>query len=271
MGGLQFVLRPGTAYAACICGSSSCGCGTTCCDGFTEFCCVLNRGYNYCPNGTVMGGWWKAEGSVYCNGPRYYMDCHATCKCQNGCGGGFPFCSPGCDGATCDCALGSCGNYVTSCFQFRYGQCNQEVACMGRIVCRVVTCVPPWEIDPTCTTANAQDDSTANQNAGCLTPGPTPPPKPPEAPMPATITFNGQYHVFDVDPSGVLIHRFYDPRVAGTSWNKELLASGCDPSRGPTVTDTFNPGELHVFADRPDGSQIHFWIMPPGSWSWEVI
>ena len=88
--GVDLLLRPGTAYAAvCRCGSSSCGCGTTCCSGFSEFCCSINDGFNYCPADTVMGGWWMADNSSYCGGPRYYMDCHATCGCTTGCGGGL--------------------------------------------------------------------------------------------------------------------------------------------------------------------------------------
>jgi hypothetical protein len=178
-GGVGFLLRPGSAYGAvCSCGNNACGCGTTCCAGYTEFCCVINGGYNYCPENTVMGGWWKADGSAYCDGPRYYMDCNATCGCTDGCGDGWQFCDPGCDGLACGCAEGTCDNYLTGCFQFRYGQCNQDVTCLGRIKCRVVTCVPPWEIDPSCTTVTAVDDGTANQNAACLTPGPTPPPPP---------------------------------------------------------------------------------------------
>ena len=47
---------------------------------------------------------------------------------------------------------------------------------MGRIVCRVVACVPPWEVDPTCTTAVAVDNGTAEQNVACWT---TAPPSPP--------------------------------------------------------------------------------------------
>ena len=31
---------------------------------------------------------------------------------------------------------------------------------MGAIVCRVVTCTPPWKIDSTCTGTDAQDDNT---------------------------------------------------------------------------------------------------------------
>jgi hypothetical protein len=173
--GADFVLKPGTAYATiCRCGSAGCNCGSTCCDGFTEFCCTLNDGYNYCPAGSVIGGWWRADGSAYCDGPRYYMDCNASCGCTTGCGGGWPFCEPACDGLTCECALGSCDQWATGCFQFRYGQCNQDVACMGRILCRVVACIPPWEIDPTCTTTNAQDNGTANMNAPCNTGTPFP-------------------------------------------------------------------------------------------------
>jgi hypothetical protein len=178
--GLDLALKPGTAYAQiCSCGSGSCGCGSNCCAGFSEFCCSVNGGYNYCPTNTVMGGWWKADNSSYCGGPRYYMDCNATCQCDTGCGDGFAFCDPGCDGTNCGCGPDGCDSYVTGCFQFRYGQCNQDVECMGRIVCRVVACVPPWEVDPTCTTTNAEDDGTAEQNEACWTPAPPSPPPPP--------------------------------------------------------------------------------------------
>jgi hypothetical protein len=178
--GLDLVLKPGTAYGlVCTCGNSNCGCGSTCCAGFTEFCCSVNGGYNYCPANSVMGGWWKADNSSFCGGPRYYMDCNATCTCTTGCGNGWAFCEPGCDETSCGCGANGCNSFVTGCFQFRYGQCNQDVSCMGRIVCRVVACIPPWEIDPSCTTTNAQDNSTAEQNAACWTPAtPSPPPAP---------------------------------------------------------------------------------------------
>ena len=178
--GVDLLLKPGTAYAAvCTCANTTCGCGTTCCAGFSEFCCSINDGYNYCPNDTIMGGWWKADNSSYCNGPRYYMDCHAVCGCTTGCGDGWGFCEPGCDGVTCGCGPDGCNSWVTGCFQFRYGQCNQQIDCIGRIVCRVVACVPPWTVDPTCTTTLAVDDSTAEMNAACWT---TAPPSPPPAP-----------------------------------------------------------------------------------------
>ena len=106
VGGVEFALHPGTAYGAiCSCGDLGCDCGSTCCSGFSEFCCVLNGGYNYCPTGTVIGGWWQANGSAYCSGPRYYLDCSAQCNCLSGCTGGFPFCDTSCDGTNCTCAL----------------------------------------------------------------------------------------------------------------------------------------------------------------------
>jgi hypothetical protein len=52
--------------------------------------------------------------------------------------------------------------------QFRYGQCNQNVPCVGPITCRLVSCVPPWEIEPTCTTTVAVDEGTRLHNAPCL-------------------------------------------------------------------------------------------------------
>jgi hypothetical protein len=171
--GLDVALKPGTAYGAiCSCGDTACGCGTTCCSGFTDFCCSVNGGYNYCPTNTVMGGWWKADNSSFCGGPRYYMDCNATCSCTTGCGDGFNFCDTECDGTNCGCGPNGCNSYMTGCLQFRYGQCNQDVACMGRIVCRVVACVPPWEVDPTCTTTVAVDNGTAEQTVACWTTAP---------------------------------------------------------------------------------------------------
>jgi hypothetical protein len=183
--GLDLVLKPGTAYGlVCTCGSGNCGCGSTCCAGYTEFCCSVNGGYNYCPTNTIMGGWWKADNSSYCGGPRYYMDCNATCQCDTGCGDGWGFCDTGCDGTNCGCGPNGCDSYVTGCFQFRYGQCNQDVACVGRIVCRVVACIPPWDVDPSCTTTNAEDDGTAEQNEPCWTPAPpSPPPVPCSSPL----------------------------------------------------------------------------------------
>jgi hypothetical protein len=170
--GLDLALKPGSAYGAiCECGNAGCGCGSTCCSGFSEFCCAVS-GANFCPENTIMGGWWVADNSSFCGGPRYYMDCNATCSCDNGCSGGFPFCETGCDGTACGCGPLGCDSYLTGCLQFRYGQCNQDVPCMGRIVCRVVACVPPWTVDPTCTTAVAVDNGTAEQNEPCWTTAP---------------------------------------------------------------------------------------------------
>ena len=181
--GVDLLLKPGTAYGAiCTCGSSACGCGSTCCAGFSEFCCSINGGYNYCPTDTIMGGWWRADNSSFCGGPRYYMDCHALCGCTTGCGGGWGFCDTSCDGVNCGCGPDGCNSWVTGCFQFRYGQCNQQIDCIGRIVCRVVACVPPWTVDPTCTTTLAVDNSTAEMTAACWTSAPPSPPPPPPPP-----------------------------------------------------------------------------------------
>ena len=94
--------------------------------------------------------------------------------------------SPAATESTCGCGPNGCNSYVTGCFQFRYGQCNQQIDCIGRIVCRVVACVPPWEIDPTCTTTNAQDNSHRRAERRVLDAGvphsrprhPVPPPSP---------------------------------------------------------------------------------------------
>ena len=164
-----YVLKPGTAYAAiCRCNNQDCECGSTCCDGYTEFCCTMT-GENTCPTDTVPAGWWKVDGSSFCTasgapGPRYYLDCNAIPA--GPCGpGGVTRLTDQCD---CSCADGNCGNRKACCTAFRYGQCNQSISCLGPIVCRVVTCTPPWRFDPTCTTATATDNNTRWHNRPCL-------------------------------------------------------------------------------------------------------
>jgi hypothetical protein len=191
------LLRPGTAYAfVCECASPDCNCSQLCCDGYTQFCCTIDGGVNACPPGSFAGGWWLAVGSEYCTGARYYIDCMGTCQ-GCGCSDGFQFC--GCDGLTCECALGDCDNRHVGCTEFRYGQCNTQIACSGRILCRVVTCTPPWELDLNCSTVAYEDDSTADHYAPCQD-GPTsfaPPAPPAVAAMSATKTGKG-YWIVDV-------------------------------------------------------------------------
>jgi hypothetical protein len=157
-----YILRPISAYAAaCQCRGQPCSCGTACCDGYTEFCCSI-YGENKCPSGTAPAGWWRAEGSGLCGGAsRYYMDCNQLLDAPNQC--------------SCSCANGDCNHRVTCCTHFRYGQCHQEIPQVGAIACRVVTCTPPWQIDPTCTSADARDDATRFHDAPCLHEAPKPP------------------------------------------------------------------------------------------------
>ena len=164
-----YVLKPGTAYAAiCRCNNQDCDCSAGCCDGYTEFCCTMT-GENTCPTDTVPAGWWKVDGSSFCTstgvpGPRYYLDCNAIPSGPCGAGG----VTRETDMCDCSCADGKCGNRKACCTAFRYGQCNQSIACLGPIVCRVVTCTPPWRFDPTCTTATATDNNTRFHHRPCL-------------------------------------------------------------------------------------------------------
>ena len=166
---IAYTLKPGTAYAAiCRCNNQDCDCGSTCCDGYTEFCCTLT-GENTCPTDTIPAGWWKVDGSSFCTasggpGPRYYLDCNAVPSGPCG-SSGVTRATDVCD---CTCAEGNCGNRKACCTAFRYGQCNQAISCVGPIVCRVVTCTPPWRFDPTCTTATATDNNTRFHHRPCL-------------------------------------------------------------------------------------------------------
>ena len=169
-----YILRPGSAYSALVKTPNSCPPNTKCGQAaWTEFCCTLT-GVNTCPPGSMIAGWWRAEypgtGPDHCDGSsRFYMDCNSDdchgCSC-----GGSGTCGNNCVDCNCECANDDCSYWKTCCTRFRYGQCNQDIACLGPIVCRVVTCVPPWEWDSTCTTTDAVSQSTWYHDAACLRP-----------------------------------------------------------------------------------------------------
>lgn len=175
-----YILRKGTAYAAFTTNCSDCPSGSLCCDGWTEFCCTMH-GPNTCPPGAMIAGWWRAEwpggGPDHCQGaPRYYMDSNtATCSC--GCGSSGT-CSDTCIDCTCECADGDCANREACCVRFRYGQCNQHEPCLGPIECPVVTCVPPWEWDSSCTKTDAVAQTTWYHDRTCLRPSTSNPARP---------------------------------------------------------------------------------------------
>ncbi len=155
--------RPGPPYTHI----TDCASGL-CTDGWTEFCCTINDGVNACPPDSFWGGWWRADYSSFCNGTRYYIDCMEYC-----CGpatGYQNFCA-GCQ--ECRCAKG-CDTRHVYCNYFRYGQCHTDIVASGPITCRVVTCVPPYAIDPACSTATLVDNATAEHTSPCIT-SPRPP------------------------------------------------------------------------------------------------
>lgn len=152
---LSYVLRPGTAYAN-VCGDGA-GCGT----GWTVFCCTVNGGANTCPPGSFAAGWWKADASAFCGGAaRYYIDCNR-----------LPSQPGACSCNLCHSGNGSCDQRRYCCNVFRYGQCHLEIGGVTPVVCRVITCTPPWQWDPACSASPRTDNRTGRHTAPCL-PGP---------------------------------------------------------------------------------------------------
>ncbi len=156
---LRYLLYPGSALA--VIAPWSCASGE-CTDGYTAFCCQINKGLNQCPAGTYPGGWWKCtdyRGRQLCSaeGVRYYVDCNAI--------PGRPF--PG----GCRCANDTCADQRINCNIFRYGQCNPQVAGVTAVVCRMVTCQNPSSIPALkCSSSLSVDDAVCAQDAGCLEP-----------------------------------------------------------------------------------------------------
>ena len=177
-----YILRPVTAEAAVV--PSDCGPGQACNDGWTDF-CVNIHGVNTCPAGSMVAGWWRAEGNTFCDGnSRYYMDCNAS-ECSCGCGSSGT-CSHTCTSFDCMCNHDNCDERKIGCTRFRYGQCNNQEPCLGPIICRVVTCIPPWEWDSSCTKTDAVAQSTYSHDAPGLHPDTTP--KGPYPARPAVLT-----------------------------------------------------------------------------------
>ncbi|GGI09050.1 LGFP repeat-containing protein [Egicoccus halophilus] len=144
---IRYTLRPGTAYA------QVCGTGASCSSGWTAFCCSVNDGANTCPPGSYAAGWWRIDDSPFCMGrARYVIDCNrspsASCNCR--------------------CADDPCDQRRVCCNNFRYGQCNTQVAGVTEVVCRVVTCIAPWEWDASCNRTVRVDNRTRSHNSTCL-------------------------------------------------------------------------------------------------------
>ena len=160
--GAGFLLKPQSAYA------SVCGPGSTCSSGWTVFCATINKGINACPPVSIAAGWWKADGASLCGGKaRYIIDCNATCsRCAPSSRAGI--CSRSCWSCGCTCGpAGQCDQRRVCCSAFRYGQCNQQVAQVGGVVCRLVSCRPPWTF-ANCSTASATDNATRDHNSPAL-------------------------------------------------------------------------------------------------------
>jgi hypothetical protein len=145
-----YLTRPQSAYA------SACGTDPSCGSGWTVMCCTINNGSNSCPPNTYPGGWWKADRSSFCGGSaRYYIDCNAL---------------PGHEFA-CHCNDTTCDHRRVACNIFRYGQCNLAIRGVTAVVCRQISCTPPWIIHgKACRTTSATDNATGGHNAPCLTP-----------------------------------------------------------------------------------------------------
>ena len=180
-----YILRPVTAQAAIL--PSNCRAFDACNDGWTDFCVNVNQ-VNTCPPGSLIGGWWRAEGNTFCGGKsRYYMDCHSS-SCSCGCGSSG-VCDHTCTDFECHCNHDNCGERKVGCTRFRYGQCNNHHACIGPIICRVVTCVSPWEWDSSCTKTDAVAQVTYGHDATGLHPDIRP--KGPYPARPAVLTGAG--------------------------------------------------------------------------------
>ncbi len=155
---VRYLVRPGTAEA--VIAPVDCGPKARCNDGYTAFCCEIQHGMNACPENTYVAGWWKCtdyRGSGLCSdqGHRYYLDCNRVP------GHDFP--------GRCQCAAGDCNKRRVDCNRFRYGQCNSQVPGTTEVVCRLVICQAPAQVEGfNCNATEMVDNRTCRHEAGCL-------------------------------------------------------------------------------------------------------
>jgi hypothetical protein len=155
---VRYLVRPGSALA--VIAPQHCPPGAKCNDGYTAFCCEIERGLNTCPENTFVAGWWKCtdyQGSGLCHdqGYRYYLDCNRVP------GRRFP--------GGCQCAQGDCHRRRVDCNRFRYGQCNPHVGGTTEVVCRLVICQHPGRVPGlNCNHTEMVDNNTCVHEANCL-------------------------------------------------------------------------------------------------------
>jgi hypothetical protein len=154
---VRYLVRPGTAWA--VIEPKHCKRGL-CADGYTAFCCEIERGRNTCPDGSYIAGWWKCtnykgRGLCHQEGVRYYIDCNRI--------PGTVFVGG------CQCANGDCGRRRVDCNRFRYGQCNTQIQGATEVVCRLIVCQNPATVSGmNCNGTEMVDDNTCHHEAGCL-------------------------------------------------------------------------------------------------------
>jgi len=224
-----YLTKPISAYA------SACGTDSSCSSGYSAFCCTINSGRNTCPPNTFAGGWWKADRSSFCGGAaRYYIDCnalpghHFTCHCANN---------------------GTCDHRLVACNVFRYGQCNTQIKGVTAVVCRQISCRPPWQLYPGhCGTSSATDSNTAGHTAPCLTHANT---------YPALVTFpyaKSTLYSWQALHSG---HRLTSPDRHTTCVmlaNGDLVVENQDGIRWSSKTSALAPGGYAIV--QPSGNLV---------------
>jgi hypothetical protein len=259
--GCQFATQPGTAYNRI----TDCS-GGLCRDGYTEFCCAVNKGLNSCPPGSFAGGWWRADHSSFCGGgTRYYIDCMQNC-CGPRVGGQAPFGQQFCASCTeCRCA-GNCNTRRVYCNYFRYGQCHMEITQSGPIACRVVSCVPPWSVAEYACNPNipAVDNATAEHAGNCLQ---TVDPVNVASLVPpvgsAATSADGAAHVLVRGVNGSV----YWNRATGSAWQGWRSLGGAITSTPQVVRFDGVPGGLVAFAR---GTDFGIWFSSFNGTGWSA-
>jgi hypothetical protein len=253
---IDWAAKPGSAYNHI----TDCASGF-CTDGYTEFCCAVNNGFNACPPDSFPGGWWRADSSSFCaGGTRYYIDCMQFCcgPPKNYCQGGYCFCE-GCQ--ECRCA-GDCNTRRVYCNYFRYGQCHQEIPTSGPIACRVVSCVPPYNVaDNACSPAPAVDNSTAEHAANCsVNIDPPTTSSPGKGRTLVQLLIYGTLNCFYVGDNGALVQKAYNPSYPGSDANGWVTISLTGPGVCKVGEDVDAQsgfqGNVHIFAKAADGQRM---------------
>ncbi|HEV7208413.1 MAG TPA: hypothetical protein VGN54_06720, partial [Mycobacteriales bacterium] len=155
---------------------------------------------------------------------------------------------------------------------FRYGQCNQQIGCSGPVLCRMISCTPPWHFE-NCTTDVATDNNTTDHSAPCLPSAYTAIQRRydqlggPGSVLGASI--GPEYGVPGGSAQATVTGRLYDS-AAGVFWLHGAILATFDARGGQQVFGLPTSDETGIIGGAYVSFTLRAWIISSSTGTWPV-